>query len=113
MHDVEILASGFEKLCEHSQLQRASEFRLAVKSQRLRAPGNEVRFCLRITGSEQRNFMTTTYEFFGDVRNHALGAAIESRRHAFIERGNLCDAQAPKTGATKIPVGIQIHLSLC
>ena len=111
MHDIEIFASGFENLCEHCQLQRTSEFRLAVKSQSLRASWDEICFCLRVTGREQRNFVTASHEFFGDVRNHSLSAAVQSGRHAFIERSNLCDAQALKTGASKIPVGIQIHLS--
>src|ERR1700722_6086149 len=109
MHDIEIFASGFENLCEHCQLQRTSEFRLAVESQRLRASGHEIRFCLRITRRKQCNFMTASYKFFGDVRNPPLSAAVQSGRHALIEMSNLCDAQALKTGASKMPVGIQIH----
>ena len=111
MHDVEILAGRFENLREHCQLQRTSEFRLAVKSQSLRASGDEIRFCLRVTGREQRNFVTASHEFFGDVRNDTLGAAVQFGRHALIERSDLCDTQALKTGASKIPVGIQIYLS--
>jgi hypothetical protein len=31
---------------------------------------------LRVAGGEQRDFMTTAHELFGDVRDDALGATV-------------------------------------
>src|ERR1700722_6959834 len=49
-------------------------------------------------GGEQRDVMTEAHELFGDVRDDALGATIELRRYAFVQRCNLGDAQTRHRG---------------
>ena len=49
---------------------------------------------LRVAAREERDLVAATDKFFGQVRNDPFGAPVAARRHAFIERGELCD---PKT----------------
>ena len=45
----------------------------------------------RVTAGEQRDLMTPIKQLFGQPVDHALGPAVELRRHALCERGDLRD----------------------
>ena len=57
---------------------------IRVEPQRLGTGGFKRRLGLRIAAREQGNLMSLANQFLGQIRHHALGAAVKLRRTAFV-----------------------------
>ena len=63
-----------------------------VAPQGPRAGGDQLRRCLRVAAGEQRDLVPQPHQLFGQVGDDTLRAAVQLRRHALIQRGDLCDS---------------------
>ena len=62
-----------------------------VQAHGLRSDRHERRSCLRIAARKQGDFMSEGYQRIGEVCHDTFSAAVRFRRHAFDQRGNLCN----------------------
>ena len=85
VNDVEFVASNqFDDLVEHHKMMRELIDTPFVESQRPRAARNKPCICDRITASEQSDIVTLVNQLLGEIRNDALGTAIELWWDAFV-----------------------------
>src|ERR1700751_6244109 len=63
--------------------------------------GHESCHCLRIAAGKERDFVTLSYQFLGQVRNNTLCSAVEFRRNTFIERSHLSNFHLKVTLSTR------------
>ena len=85
VHDVErrrLREDAFEQPDVVRQLIHA----IGIQSERSAHRSDEARGCCRIATRKQRDFMAEPYKFFGEIRNHSFGAAVEPGRDALSER---------------------------
>src|ERR1700746_1339365 len=59
--------------------------------------------CLRIAAGKERDLMTQSYQFLGQVRNNTLCSAIEVRRNTFKERSNLSNFHSKRLLRIRVP----------
>src|SRR5438105_12601019 len=62
-----------------------------VEAQRTRTTSDQLGLGSRIAAGKKRHFMATAGEFFGKVRDDALGSTVGLWRHALVERCDLCN----------------------
>lgn len=94
VNDVEFVAlDQFDDLVEHHKMMGDLIDAPFVESQRSGTARNEPRACDGVTAGKQRDVMTLVNQLLGEVRHDALGAAVQLRRNAFIERRYLCDSE--------------------
>src|SRR5262249_13693736 len=58
---------------------------------------------LRIAAGKERDFMTLSYQFVGQVRNNTLCSAIEFRRNTFKERSHLSNFYPKRPLRIRVP----------
>ncbi len=91
--DVVVVRVGIDALqLDDAVRQRVDH--VLVQAQRPRNAGDQARARLRIAARVERDFVALADELLGQVRDDALGAAVEGRGHALGERRHLCDAHA-------------------
>ena len=85
VNDVEFVASNqFDDLVEHHKMMRELIDTPFVESQRSGTARNKPCICDRITASEQSDIVTLVNQLLGEIRNDALGTAIELWWDAFV-----------------------------
>ena len=62
-----------------------------IEAQRARTTGSQLSAGDRVRACKERHIVAKPDEFFGQVGNDPLSAAIETRRNALDERSDLCD----------------------
>ena len=72
-------------------MRRASHRHVGSRRSAVGLTGTSVGARLRIAAREQRDVVPEAHERVGQVGDDALGAAVCFRRHAFDQRGNLCN----------------------
>ena len=92
VNDVEPGRRLLVHITEHRKLEKSTEFGLARQPQRLGASRREFRSSLRVARGKERNLMSATHEFLGDVGNYSFGATVKLRRNSFVQRRYLRDA---------------------
>src|SRR5262249_59879954 len=65
--------------------------------QRAPATGDQPRRGPRITARKQRDVVSRSDELLGQVRYDPLGAAVQPRRDALVQRRDLCDPEPAVT----------------
>jgi hypothetical protein len=79
-------------LFEQEQMMRPVIDARSAQPQRLLAARHQSGAGGGIPAGEQRDLMPLLHELFGQVGDDAFGPAIQLRRHAFTQRGDLGDA---------------------
>src|SRR5215831_17887208 len=74
---------------EHYQMMRKGILASEIEPQCAIAWRPQRRLGPRVTARKQGDFMPLAYEFFGQIRDYPLGAAVKPRRTTFVQRGNL------------------------
>ena len=90
MQDVEIVGALAHAI-EHQHVIGNGIAHAGVEPQRLRHAGHEVGRRDRIAAGKQRHVMAERHQFFGQVGDDPLGAAIEPWGNAFDQRRDLRD----------------------
>jgi hypothetical protein len=67
-----------------------------IETQGLRANRFEPRGRLGIAAGEESHVMAAANQFFREVGNHALRAAVEARRTGLMQRSNLRNSHNPR-----------------
>ena len=90
VENVELIGSPAYPV-EHPQVIDERVLDLAVEPQGVIATRFQHRGRLRIAAREQRHLVSVPNQLVGDVGDDPLGATVEPRRTAFVERRNLRD----------------------
>jgi hypothetical protein len=89
--DVELVAP-LVQIGQHRQVRGDIRLqRRRVEPDRLIARRRQMRPGARFGAGEQRHVVAQVDQSFAEVGDHALGAAVEPRRHGFVQRRNLGD----------------------
>ena len=90
VNDVE-LVGALRQLLEHHHVDGQRIAQRLVEAQRARP--DDLALCRgrAVRRGEKRNVMAERHEFFGQVRDDALGTAVELRGHGFRQWRDLCD----------------------
>jgi hypothetical protein len=87
---IEILGA-LPDLLEHHDMIGQSILDPGIEPQSRLGTGDQAGRRLRIAAGEKGHVVTLPHQLFRQKRYDSLGAAVQARWHAFIQRGNLCD----------------------
>src|ERR1700722_11826633 len=90
MKNVELLRE-LAHLINHQREMRNDIAHGRIEAQRARTTGSQLSGGDRVRARKERHIVAKPDEFFGQVGNDPLSAAIETRRNALNERSDLCD----------------------
>ena len=99
MQDVE-LPRAAAHLVQHREVRGHVRFeRRGIQTDRAVAHRDQLGVGVRIGGCEQRDFVTELHQRVAQIRDDALGAAIQLRRNGFGERRDLGDVHGPNNAS--------------
>ena len=90
MKNVELLRA-LAHLINHQHEVRNDVAHGRIEAQRARTTGSQLGAGDKVRACKERHIVAKPDEFFGQVGNDPLSAAIETRRNALNERSDLCD----------------------
>src|ERR1700729_2653165 len=90
MKNVELLRA-LAHLINHQREVRNDIAHGRIEAQRARTTGSQLSAGDRVRACKECHIVAKPDEFFGQVGNDPLSAAIETRRNALNERSDLCD----------------------
>src|SRR5262245_44529662 len=91
MNDVELIGLCSERLLLHEDERCITIHKPRIQPEGMGTGGTEVRRGGRISTGKECNLVTLANEFFRNIGDDALCASIQSGRHAFPKRCDLCD----------------------
>ena len=90
MKDVEFLRALSYLVNHHHEVRRGVAHR-TIEAKRTVATRSQLGAGDGVPARKERHIVSKPDKFFRQVGNDPFGAAVETRRNAFYQRGNLCD----------------------
>jgi hypothetical protein len=103
MNDVEIRPGAQRALLQHDE-RRIPVEDPRVQAQGLRTDRVKTRRGVGVAAGEERHVVAHADKLFRDIGHDALRSAVELRRHALPQRGDLCDSHS-RSLSSKVVVG--------
>ena len=112
MNDVEFARPAADLLQHHEMISELISTPM-VEAQRARTTSDQLGLSSRIAAGKKGHFMATADQFFGKVRDDALGSTVGLWRHALVERCDLCNAHGFDLRPNRALLSGQFVQSLC